>query len=257
MRVALLQTSIAWCDSRANIAEAGLLAGKADADLYILPEMWDSGFDIEARTASSENESEALEWMKTTAKAKNAAVAGSLIIKDGGKTVNRFFFVTPSGIEGRYDKRHLFRFGGETKRISNGESRAVVTWRGVRFFLATCYDLRFPVWMRNRLREGKAEYDVALTVASWPVSRIDSWEVLLKARAIENQCIMVGCNRVGSDPYCEYTGHSMAVNAYGQSIGDAGEKQGVTVMELPLEHLEEFREKFFTIEDGDKFKIEI
>ena len=155
MKIALVQTDIKWCEPQANIAQTeALIATSETADLYVLPEMWSTGFVIEAQdVAQSEEQCEALKWMVTTAAARNCAISGSLVIAEDGKYYNRHYFVTPEGIAARYDKRHLFRIGGETKRFTAGNERVVVEWRGVKFLLQTCFDIRFPVFARNRVTE--------------------------------------------------------------------------------------------------------
>ena len=159
------------------------------------------------------------------------------------------FFVKPDGSVTTYDKRHLFTYGGEKERFTGGDRRVIVEWRGVRFLLLVCYDLRFPVWMRNR-----GDYDAILFVANWPVVRQDAWETLLKARSIENQCYVAGVNRVGKDPVCEYLGGSALYNPFGQTVVRCKDAEmDVATGKLSMAMLEEFRAKFPVLEDADDF----
>ena len=258
MRIALLQTNISWMDEASNMMAAAAMMDKAgNADLYVLPEMWSTGFvtDVEeARRLSSAttDQSTALVWMKEQSRNRNAAVCGSLAVRDEeGKMVNRHYFVQPDGKSAFYDKRHLFRMGGEDKAYSRGTRPCVVPFRGVRFMLSTCYDLRFPVWLRNT-----SAYDVLLCVANWPESRKHVWETLLKARAIENQCFVAGCNRTGDDTACHYGGRSMVIDARGKIIADAGsEDNAVVACDINMEQLSSFRSKFPVLNDRDEFEI--
>ncbi len=250
MKVGLLQTDIVWGDPEANLERASeALAAHPGADLYVLPEMFTTGFATQENARLDEDPERTLAWMKAQAAAGDCALAGSVAMSDGGRNVNRFFFVKPDGEVTYYDKRHLFTYGGERVRFSGGDRRVTVEWRGVRFLILVCYDLRFPVWMRNR-----NDYDAAIVVANWPVVRQDAWETLLKARAIENQCFVIGVNRVGKDPVCEYLGGSALYNPFGQQLvrckdGEADLATGTMFMGM----LEDFRHKFPVLEDADDF----
>ena len=173
-------------------------------------------------------------------------------MEDGGRYYNRLCFVHPDGRVETYDKRHLFTYSGEHRHYTHGTRRVVVNFRGVRILLQVCYDLRFPVWSRNR-----GDYDVALYVASWPVGRIEAWSALLRARAIENQCYVVGVNRVGRDPVAEYSGASVVIDPYGRTVATC-EDHHISAAEavLDLERLAAFRRKFPVLEDGDAFELQ-
>ena len=257
MKIALMQMDIAWCDERENIARAEqMVATSPSAELYVLPEMWSTGFVIEAQdVARTEQESEALAWMCRTAKTRNCAVAGSLVIREGERYFNRLYFVTAEGILARYDKYHLFRWGGETKRFTAGNERVVVEWRGVRFLLQVCYDVRFPAFSRNRMTESGAEYDVAIYVASWPTERLEVWQKLVMARAIENQAYVVAVNRTGTDAYCDYSGGSICVDGLGDMVADAAMRTGIVVADVDLIPLRELRRRFPTLRDADEFTL--
>ena len=168
------------------------------ADLYILPEMWSTGFITDVMPTGN-SAAKAVAWMKDMAIRTDAAICGSLAVNDAGQCFNRQYFVEPDGNIATYDKHHLFQYGGEDKYYKTGNHRTVVSFRGTRFLLVTCYDLRFPVWERYQ-----GDYDAIICVANWPESRQEVWHILLRARAIENQCYVIGCNRVGDDPNCHY-----------------------------------------------------
>lgn len=250
MKISLVQMDLAWGDPEANRARAAqAIAACPGADLYVLPEMFTTGFATQPDARLDEFPERTLDWMKAQAQALDAALAGSVAMRDGDRCVNRFFFVKPDGSVTSYDKRHLFTYGGERTRFTGGDRRVVVEWRGVRFLLLVCYDLRFPVWMRNR-----GDYDAILIVANWPDVRQDAWDTLLKARAIENQCYVAGVNRVGKDPVCDYRGGSVLYNPFGQCRArcDDGETEAVAGA-VSMEMLEDFREKFPVLEDADDF----
>ena len=253
MKVVILQQDIAWADPTENVRQAeAAIDRRPGADLYVLPEMFATGFATHPEGVAEPADSETLRWMVRKAAACRAAVAGSLAVEDGGRYYNRLCFVHPDGRVETYDKRHLFTYSGEHRHYTRGTRRVVVTFRGVRILLQVCYDLRFPVWSRNR-----GDYDVALYVASWPVGRIEAWSALLRARAIENQCYVVGVNRVGRDPVAEYSGASVVIDPYGRTVATC-EDHHVSAAEavLDLERLAGFRQKFPVLEDGDAFELQ-
>ena len=259
MKVALIQPSLAWCDASENISRIErYIASAPTAELYVLPEMWSTGFVIEAQdVARTEQECEALAWMCRTARERDCAIAGSLVIREGEQFYNRMYFVTPEGVAARYDKYHLFRLGGETKRYTAGNKRVVIEWRGVRFLLQVCYDVRFPVFSRNRLVERRAEYDVAIYVASWPTERLEVWQKLIVARAIENQAYVVAVNRTGTDAYCSYSGGSICVNGEGDIVADAADRTGITMADIDMIALGELRRRFPTLCDADEVLLQL
>lgn len=258
MKIALVQTNIIWCNTEANIARAEALIQSAEpADLYILPEMWSTGFVIEAQeVAQTEEQSVALKWMIDTAAKRGCAIAGSLVIAENGKYYNRHYFVTPNGIAARYDKRHLFRLGGETKRFTAGVERVVVDWQGVKFLLQTCYDIRFPIFSRNSLTENGYDYDAIIYVANFPTAREAVWRTLSAARAIENEAFVVAVNRTGSDPYCSYSGGSVLWDSFGEVVAQCGEKECIVVAQIDIDELKVRRKHFPTLRDADLFSIE-
>ena len=248
LKISLLQTDIVWSNPEANaIAAKKAIDACPGSDLYVLPEMWSTGFATEPQ-GIAEREELSLGWMKATAQETGAAIAGSVATELGnGDFRNRFYFVKPDGETVFYDKHHLFTYGGEDKRYTAGESRTVVEFKGVRFLLLVCYDLRFPLWSRSR-----EDYDCILYVASWPTSRIDAWRTLLKARAIENQCYVAGVNRTGTDPACTYCGGTALIDPYGKVAAQCDDNQAQTITALiDLDELNAFRKKFPVLKDRD------
>ncbi|MCR5070296.1 MAG: amidohydrolase [Bacteroidales bacterium] len=253
MKICLVQFDIAWGDPQANCAHLdALLAGAPGADLYVLPEMFTTGFaTLEGATVEQEP-SVGLAWMQRKAAELQAAVAGSVALQTpSGKCANRFFFVRPDGSYEHYDKRHLFGYGGEGERFLGGQERVVVEYGGVRFLLAVCYDVRFPVWLRNR-----DDYDAILLVASWPDVRRFAWDTLGRARAIENACYLAAVNRVGADPACSYNGGTAFIGPFGETLAAVPDGQeGFACAELDLEHLAAYHAKFPVLDDADSFEI--
>ena len=254
MKTAIVQHNIRWKDLEWNLQHlTSLLDQQPGADLYVLAETFATGFLAEGSTEQAGVQSQQIfRWMQQEAGRLDAAITGSVaMVDDEGQLRNRLFFVRPDGSFDYYDKRHLFGFAGETEEYVAGERRVVTEWRGVRILLQVCYDLRFPVFSRNF-----GDYDAIIYVANWPASRRDVWQTLLKARALENQCFVVGVNRVGSDKACEYQGDSMVINAYGHLIASCERgKEEVAVAELDTEELQRFRRKFPVLKDADRFII--
>lgn len=251
MKVAVLQTDIMWGRVDDNISAVERLMSVAGAaELYVLPEMWATGF---AATSPDEACSEVpLDWMIRTACERFCAVCGSVAVRDdGGIFRNRHYFVMPDGSYHYYDKRHLFTYGGEDRHYARGEDRVVVEYKNVRFLLQTCYDLRFPVWSRNT-----GDYDAIIYVANWPESRQNVWQILLRARAMENQCYVIGANRVGRDALCLYKGGSAVIDARGYAVaGAVGSDEQVVTADISLDDLCTFRKKFPVLNDRDAFEV--
>lgn len=250
LRIAVLQTNIVWCAPEINRQHIErLLHDSPHADLYLLPEMFDTGFCMNPQ-AIAQGAPETLVWMQHIAAAKGCALAGSIAIRERDSYYNRFYFVEPQKVT-YYDKHHLFGYGGEKKHYQQGQSRIIAPFRGVRFLLQVCYDLRFPVFARN-----KGDYDAILYVANWPEPRITVWDTLLRARAIENQCYVAGANRVGKDPSCSYPGNSLIINPYGQAEAEAAIGQECIISaEIDMPRLEAFRKKFPVGDDRDAFSL--
>ena len=248
MKVTILQRNIEWANPALNVQRADeAIDLNPGADLYVLPEMFSTGFCTEPEGIAESTESDTLQWMKDKAASTHAAIAGSVAVTKDGKYYNRFYFVKPDGNVAQYDKKHLFTYGGEHLRFTAGEERVVVEWRGVRILLEVCYDLRFPIWARNR-----GDYDMILYVASWPTPRVAAWSALLVARAIENQCYVAGVNRVGNDPACEYCGGSVIIDPYGVKIAECEiSQESEATAEIDMAALEAFRKKFPVLLDAD------
>ena len=251
MKVAIIQNPIRtkqleWTLQFAN----DLLNRQPGADLYVLPEMFATGFMVEG---AMEHGTQILHWMQQQASRLDAAIAGSIAIKDNeGSPRNRLFFVRPDGSYDYYDKHHLFGYAGEKNAYVAGIQRVIVEWRGVRFLLQVCYDLRFPVFSRNR-----GDYDAIIYVANWPSSRGEVWHTLLRARALENQCFVVGANISGDDTgICCHTGDSAIINAYGHTLAECppGRSESAAA-EFDMDALQRFRKKFPVLVDSDEFQI--
>lgn len=252
LKISVLQQPLVWMDGEANLRFFdSLLDGLKDRDLIVLPEMFTTGFAMEA-AKSSLAESEVIRWLQAKAVATHAMVAGSAAIQTAKGAVNRFFLVEPGGAVHFYDKRHLFRMAGEHEHYLAGDRREVFEWRGWRILPQVCYDLRFPVFARNQ-----NDYDLALYVANWPAPRALHWQTLLQARAIENQAYIAGCNRVGTDGNGHgYSGDSRIFSPLGDVLA-AGEPHQPAILdaELSLESLREYREKFPAWRDADAFSL--
>ena len=256
MRVTILQTNIKWADPDANqkALESALLSSEK-SDLYVLPEMWNTGF-----MASQESKGDSLiQNLTELSRRFDAAIAGSMDVEEDGKRYNRFYFVTPTDVY-TYDKRHLFSYAGEDKSFTAGKERTVVEWRGVKFLLQVCYDLRFPCFSRNNLKletrnlkPKEPLYDAIIYVANWPASRRKVWDVLLQARALENQCFVIGVNRVGDDPNCHYDGGSAIIDAKGRILAQVPDNTAASATAaLDMESLIAFRKKFPVLQDADE-----
>ena len=253
MKISLVQFSPVWKDPSANRDRLHKLLARIPAtDLIVLPEMFSTGFVTEP-AGIAEKDGESLRFMQEIAAARDCAVAGSLAVETEGTFRNRFYFVYPDGSEVHYDKHHLFTYGGEHHTFAAGEKPVVADFRGVRILLQVCYDLRFPVFSRNRLLpDGSALYDIALYVASWPDVRTEAWDALLKARAIENQCFLAGVNRVGTDPGNRYSGHSVLLGPKGQVLARCKDnEEEVVTFEIQLPELLAFRNQFPVLQDAD------
>lgn len=252
MKIALLQSDIEWAmPCRNRFGAEAMMASASGCDLYVLPEMFSTGFCTSPEGVAEPEPCDSLKWMKDSAEMFSAAIAGSVAVEENGRFFNRFYFVTPDGNSVHYDKRHLFTYGGEHLKFTAGKERKIVEYKGVRILLQVCYDLRFPLWSRNR-----GDYDMALYVASWPETRADAWRQLLKARAIENQCFVAGVNRIGTDPSNSYCGGTMLIDPYGKVIAECADgMESVAVAEISMEELAAFRQKFPVLDDADDFEL--
>ena len=261
LRISLVQGATVWHDPAANREYyGGLLAPLHDTtDLVLLPETFTSGFSNEALDTAETMEGQTLAWMRTQAAKLGAAIAGSVQIRDGDGVYNRLLFVTPDGGVSHYDKRHLFRYAHEHERYAAGRDRLVVEWKGWRICPLVCYDLRFPVFSRNRYdveRPEALDYDLALYVANWPAARDHAWNTLLRARAIENLCYVAGLNRVGEDGNgIRYNGDSAVIDFLGHPVTECADMEVVTTSTLLGSELARHRQKFPAMLDGDRFEL--
>jgi len=252
LNVRVLQTELVWQDAAANRLQlAKQLLDCTGADVIVLPEMFSSGFSMQS-VDIAEPEGETLNWLKQQAVLTQAALVGSVATRIKQGCVNRCYFVTPDGEVTYYDKKHLFRMAGEHQAYVAGNERVVVRYRGWRLLLQVCYDLRFPVFSRNR-----NDYDIALYVANWPAARAHAWRTLLQARAIENQAYVLGCNRVGTDGNgISYRGDSLIVDFLGKPLADvAPASPAILAAALNLAALNQYRQQFPAYLDTDAFAL--
>jgi omega-amidase len=253
MKIAIFQTKLAWEQPEVNrkFIEEYFLNEEKAFDIFVLPEMFTSGFTMNPLAVAETMNGATIVWLKELAKKKMCAITGSLVIKENRKFYNRMVFVFPSGEVQYYNKRHLFTLAGEEKVYTKGEEKVIVNYNNLNICLQVCYDLRFPVFSRNT-----ENYDLLLYVANWPKPRISAWDALLKARAIENMCYTIGVNRVGADAnQLEYPGHSKAIDYLGNSIVDCEQELGVFILELDINAQQEMRKKLNFLSDKDIFTI--
>ncbi len=253
MKTALIQTSLFWENPNKNrvyITEK-INSISQYVDLIVLPEMFTSGFTMNPRTAAETMKGETISWLKEIAKTKNCAITGSLVIEENGNYYNRLVFVFPSGEIYHYDKRHLFTLAGEDKVYTSGKDKLIVDYKGFKICPLICYDLRFPVFSRN-----VEDYDVLIYVANWPKPRVNAWDILLKARAVENMSYVIGVNRIGVDENnLEYVGHSQAIDFLGNFIQEPHQTEEIFIVELNKEQLLETRKKLAFLNDKDEFTL--
>jgi predicted amidohydrolase len=253
LNATLIQCELAWEQPEDNRQQIGaIIAGLEQAtDLIILPEMFTTGFSMNAIANAEQPGGATEQWLQALARDYDCALTGSVAVHGEDGVYNRMLFVTPEGVS-YYDKRHLFRMAGEHKRYRSGSERVIVNWRGWRILLQVCYDLRFPVFSRNR-----DDYDLALYVANWPTPRRLHWRQLLLARAIENLACVIGVNRVGSDAKgMGYSGDSLAIAADGELLVDMLDRKSATQVRLDGTKLQHYRESFPCHLDADNFSVD-
>ncbi|RWR02568.1 carbon-nitrogen hydrolase [[Pantoea] beijingensis] len=250
LKLSVLQQPLVWMDGEANLRFFDTQLAEIRArDLILLPEMFTTGFAMEAAQRSLPQE-QVVEWLHQHAQATNAMIGGSAAIQTDSGAVNRFLLVEPDGTCHFYDKRHLFRMADEHHHYQAGQARKIIAWRGWRILPQICYDLRFPVFSRNQ-----NDYDLALYVANWPAPRAMHWQALLLARAIENQAYVAGCNRIGRDGNNhDYSGDSRIISPQGEMLA-VGEPHQPARLDatLSLDMLREYRERFPAWRDADTF----
>ena len=254
LRVTIVQTDLHWHDATANrnmFAEK-LAAAAPKTDLIVLPEMFSTGFSMDAPALAEQPEGETLQWMREQAAAYDAVVTGSIIVQENGQYFNRLYWVRPDGSYAQYNKRHLFRMAQEHHTYTPGSERLTVELKGWKICPLVCYDLRFPVWSRNT----GDRYDLLLYVANWPKVRSLPWRTLLQARAIENVAYVVGVNRIGTDVNNHpYSGDSAIIHPKGHKLLETTEQESILTIELSKQELLDFRETFPAHLDADEFEL--
>jgi len=254
LKVVLIQSDLIWenpLQNRTSFSEK-IETISEPVDLIVLPEMFTSGFTMNASAVAETMQGETIAWLKAISKIKNCAIVGSLVIKENNNYYNRGVFVHPSGNIDTYDKRHTFTLAGEHKVYKAGTHKTLVNYKGWTICPLICYDLRFPVWARNT-----EDYDLLLYVANWPKARISAWDALLKARAIENMSYCIGVNRVGIDgTNYEYSGHSSAYDVLGNKLDALPDnEEAIEIITLDKNHISKYRERLNFLNDRDTFNL--
>jgi omega-amidase len=259
MNITLIQTELAWEDRKKNIEHFRKLFNSvpAESQLVVLPEMFTTGFTMNPEKNAEPWDGAALSFMREMAAFKKTTVTGSVSVSDNGKYYNRLFWVSPDGTTSWYDKRHLFRMAREEQHYTAGNKKIITEIEGWKFSPLVCYDLRFPVWSRNRFINGVWEYDALIYVANWPEARIYHWKQLLIARAIEHQCYVVAVNRVGHDGNnYPHSGASMVINPRGEVVSNIPDHQEmITMHSLDKKYLDDYRKIFPAGLDADSFEL--
>ncbi|NKI17482.1 amidohydrolase [Spongiibacter sp. KMU-166] len=253
VKLCAIQSELVWQNAPANRAQfERLLPVCKGADVIVLPEMFSTGFSMNSEDIAEAADGPTSQWLLAQAAHYDCAISGSVAVRENGEFFNRLFWATPDGTLSHYDKHHLFRMAREHEHYSPGQRRVVVEWRGLRYCLQVCYDLRFPVFSRNR-----DDYDVLIYVANWPAQRAYAWRTLLPARAIENQSYVVGVNRVGSDGNGHpYSGDSGIYDFMGKPMASLAEgKAGILQAELDAGAQNQFRQNFPAAQDADPFEL--
>jgi len=261
LKITIIQTKLFWHDRAKNLEwfRSKIDSHPGHTDIYVLPEMFSTGFSMKVEGIAETMDGEAVRWMKELASEKNAVVTGSLMMKEKDSFYNRLIWMFPDGKYEYYDKRHLFRMAGENDHYSNGNSRIIINYKGWKICPLICYDLRFPVWSRNRFKDGKYDYDCLIYVANWPERRSLAWKTLIHARSIENLAYVVAVNRIGLDGNdVNYSGDSAVIDFKGETLsrtsrfGDRCE-----TVELSMPDLVTFRDSFPAGMDSDNFSLQI
>jgi len=259
LKVAGIQSTLYWHDRGANLAmfEEKIWELESPVDLIVLPEMFTTGFTMETETVAEHMNMDTTKWLKQMASQTNAVVTGSIVMREGQNFFNRLLWATPEGGVLYYDKRHLFRMANEDEHFNMGTTQPIFELKGWKILPQVCYDLRFPVWSRNRVTEKKGfDYDFSFYIASWPAARTKAWDVLLPARAVENWCYTLGVNRIGTDGNdIPYNGHSALYDFKGEQLCFAGNQEMTLVGTLNAGLLQEYREKFPAWKDADAFRL--
>lgn len=265
LKITIVQANLHWenIDANLKIFSEKVASIKEEIDLIVLPEMFSTGFTMNNKVVGEKMNGKAVEWMRKTAKEKKCVITGSLVIEENGKYYNRLIWMRADGNFETYDKRHLFRYANEQDHYTAGNTKLIVDLKGWKIFPMVCYDLRFPVWSRNKWTKSPdsqlptADYDVLLFVANWPERRNHPWKTLLMARAMENQAYVVGVNRIGNDGNNVYhSGDSAVINFRGEIISKTkASEESVETVVISKKELEEWRKNFPAWMDADDFQI--
>jgi len=259
LTITTIQTNLLWEEKSANLRllEEKIAAIENKTEIVILPEMFTTGFSMNPSAFAETMDGETMEWMKRVSKENGIVLTGSVMIEEEGKYYNRLIWMLPNGEFGYYNKRHLFAYGEEDKHYTGGNKRLIASVKGWKINLQVCYDLRFPVWARQQSSETAPEYDLLIYVANWPERRSHAWKTLLCARAIENQCYVVGVNRVGTDGNNIYhSGNSLVIDPLGQVLYHMADEEDINTITLFKAKLDETREKFPFWKDADAFGLQ-
>jgi omega-amidase len=264
LTITTIQSNLFWEDKAANLQtfEQKIKNITDKTEIVVLPEMFSTGFSMQPGLFAETMSGETVEWMKRVSNENGIVLTGSVMIEEEGNYYNRLIWMLPNGQYGYYDKRHLFAYGEEDKHYTPGNKRLIASVKGWKINLQVCYDLRFPVWARQSLLStsrgvaGEVEYDVLIYVANWPEKRSHAWKTLLCARAIENQCYVVGVNRVGTDgKNIHYSGNSLVIDPMGQVLYHMADEEDINTITITKEKLEEVRTKFPFLNDADEFTL--
>ena len=273
----LIQSNLQWEDKTANLQqlEEKILSIQEPTQIIVLPEMFNTGFSMKPEELAEDMNGPTVAWMKRMAMEKRVIITGSLMIRENAQSghtdqmspttqvnyFNRLIWMLPNGQHGIYDKRHLFAYAGEDKHYKAGKKRLIASVNGWKINLQVCYDLRFPVWGRQAVAHSTAEpegpeFDVLIYVANWPERRVHAWKTLLMARAIENQCYVIGVNRTGNDGNgINHSGSSMVIDAMGEVLYEKEHEEAIHTITLSKEKLEEIRHKLPFLKDADDFSL--
>ncbi|MBC8045984.1 MAG: amidohydrolase [Fimbriimonadaceae bacterium] len=262
LTITLVQANLIWENAKQNLLHFdALIKDASETDLIILPEMFSTGFSMKNETLAERMQGNSVAWMKQIAQTKNCVITGSLIIEDNSKFYNRLIWMQPDGEYFFYDKRHLFSLAGEEKFYTAGEKRIFPEIDSWKMLPLICYDLRFPIWSRQSspyTEMGNHPYDVLIFTANWPEKRISAWKQLLIARAIENQCYVIGVNRVGNDGNdIYYNGCSCVIDPMGSILFEGLNEECVKTISLSKQHLTDIRNKFKFLNDRDEYEIRL
>lgn len=258
LSITTIQSVLHWENKAANMLmfEEKIASIGQRTEVVVLPEMFTTGFSMKAKELAESMHGPTIDWMKRVSHMHRIILTGSFIAEEDGRYYNRLVWVMPNGETGHYDKRHLFAYAGEDKHYSAGNKRLIASVKGWRINLQVCYDLRFPVWARQQQGTEGPEYDVLMYVANWPQRRSHAWKTLLCARAIENQCFVVGVNRVGTDGNdIYYSGNSLVIDPLGEVLYHMADEEDVFTITLEKDLLDESRSKFPFLKDADQFRV--